>query len=63
MNNSKIANFRSQTLIFQIEKKTHDFLIFHFGQFQKRQIWKIPKICNLANLKKFLLKKFEKFPI
>ena len=33
MNNSKIANFWSQTVIFQIEKKCRNFSILQFGQF------------------------------
>ena len=32
-------------------KKSQNFLIFQFGQFQKLQIWKIRKIFNMENSK------------
>ena len=50
-NNSKIANFSSQTLIFQIEK------ILKFLNFT---IWTIPKTSSLKNLKNLQFGKFKK---
>ena len=49
MNNAKIANFWSETFIFQ---KISKFLNF--------PIWAIPTICNFANLKKIQFGKTKK---
>ena len=76
-NSSKIANFFSQILVFQIEKILE---IFQFGKFkkicylensknlrfekfQKLPIWKVPKIFNLENSKNCQSEKFRKFSI
>ena len=62
MRMNKIASktFWSQTLIFQIEKKSQNCLIFQFGQFQKLQIWKIRKIFNLGISENSQFGKFKK---
>ena len=44
-------------------KKSRNFLIFQFGQFQKPQIWKIRQSFNLKNSKNFQFEIFFKLSI
>ena len=61
--NSKIANFWSQILIFQIGK-FFKFLNFPIWTIPKKlQVWKISKIFNLENFKNFQFGEFQKFAI
>ena len=62
-NNSKISNYWSQTLIFQIEKNPEisQFSNFQFGQ--KLQIWKIRKISNFRNSENLQFGKFKKIQL
>ena len=60
---SKIANFLSQILVFEIEKNSRNLLIFKFGQFQKFSISKIPKVSNLGNPENSQFGKFLKFKV
>ena len=53
-NNSKVANFWSEILVFQIEK------IYKFVNFLS---WTIPGIFNLEYSKNFKFGKFQKFLI
>ena len=43
-NNPKFTDFWRKILIYQIEKKSRNLLIFQFGKFQKFAIWKGRKI-------------------
>ena len=38
-------------IVFQIEKKSKNLLIFEFGKFEKFPIWKLIKYSKLFNLK------------
>ena len=70
-NSSKIANFISRILVFQIEKILESCKFFdsensrnlQFRKFENFAIWKIPKIANLKSSENFLFEKFRKCSI
>ena len=71
ISNSRIANFRSEILDFQIHKILNFFSLsyldiskkFQFGKFKKFPTCEIRRIFNLKNSKKFQFGKLQKFPI
>ena len=58
-NNSKIANFWSQTFLSEL-KKFWKFFIFQFEPLQQFSIWTTPTIFNLENFTNLQFGKFKK---
>ena len=54
------CQFLEQNFDFLNWRKSRNFLIFQFGQFQKLEIWKNRKIFNLENSKDLKFGKLKK---